>query len=81
LFDWLLNQKPSIETQVGFPLQWERLDAKRASRICVSRSGSIESSGEELEQIRKWQLEKLLIFKRVFAPLVKAGVKRTSASA
>jgi len=81
LFDWLLNQKASIETQVGFPLQWERLDAKRASRICVSRSGSIESSAEELEQIRKWQIEKLLIFKRVFAPLVKAGVKLRSASA
>lgn len=79
LFDWLQSQKDNIEKQLGFPLQWERLDGKRASRICVSRSGSIESSAEELEQLRKWQIEKLLLFKKVFAPLVKAGVKQTSA--
>lgn len=79
LFDWLQSQKDNIEKQVGFPLQWERLDGKRASRICVSRSGSIESSAEELEQLRKWQIERLLLFKKVFAPLVKAGVKQTSA--
>ncbi len=78
LFDWLQNQQESIEKQLGFPVQWERLDGKRASRIYVSRRGSIESAAEELEQLRKWQIEKLLQFKRVFAPLVKAGVKQTS---
>ncbi|OQZ01113.1 MAG: hypothetical protein B6D35_03950 [Candidatus Brocadia sp. UTAMX2] len=78
LFDWLQNQKDSIEKQLGFSLQWERLDGKRASRIYVSRSGSIESTAEELEQLRKWQIEKLLHFKKVLAPLVKAGVKQAS---
>ncbi|MBV6517789.1 MAG: DUF4268 domain-containing protein [Candidatus Brocadia sp.] len=79
LFDWLQNQKDSIEKQLGFSLQWERLDGKRASRIYVSRSGSIESTAEELEQLRKWQIEKLLHFKKILAPLVKAGVKQASA--
>lgn len=78
LFDWLQNQKNSVEKQLGFSVQWERLDGRRASRIYVSRSGSIESAAEELEQLRKWQIEKLLHFKRVFAPLVKIGVKKTS---
>lgn len=78
LFDWLQNQKDSIEKQLGYSVQWERLDGRRASRIYVSRSGSIESIAEELEQLRKWQIEKLLHFKRVFAPLVKIGVKETS---
>jgi len=76
LFDWLHDQKDTIEKKCGFPLQWERLDEKRASRIAVSRSGSIESSAEDLEQIRKWQIERLLIFKKVFGQLVKDGVKK-----
>lgn len=79
LFDWLQNQKDNIEKQLGFPVQWERLDGRRASRIYVSRNGSIESAAEELEQLRKWQIEKLLHFKRVFAPLVKTGVRQTNA--
>ncbi|WP_129641259.1 DUF4268 domain-containing protein [Peristeroidobacter agariperforans] len=76
LFDWLRNQKDSIEGQFGFPLAWERLDGKQACRIYVSRSGSIESSMEELEQVRQWQIEKLLLFKKIFAPLVKFGLKQ-----
>lgn len=78
LFDWLHAQEESIEKQCGFPLQWDRLEAKRAARVYVSRPGSIESTSEELEQIRKWQIEKLLIFKKVFSPLVKTGVRQTS---
>ncbi len=76
LFDWLLSQKDVIEKQCGVSLQWERLDEKRASRISVSREGRIDNSAEELEQIRKWQIEKLLIFKKIFGPLVKTGVKK-----
>lgn len=76
LFDWLQSQKDIIEKECGFPLQWERLDERRASRIAVNRKGNIENSAEELEQIRKWQIERLLIFKKVFGPLVKTGMKK-----
>ena len=76
LFDWLSGQKDIIEKKCGFPLQWERLDEKRASRVNVGRSGNIASSAEELEQIRRWQIERLLVFKKVMGPLVKDGVKR-----
>lgn len=76
LFDWLSSQKEAIEKQCGFPLNWERLDQKRACRISVSRPGSIESSADELVAIRKWHIDKLLLFKQVFAGLVKVGVKK-----
>jgi hypothetical protein len=79
LFDWLHGQKDNIEKECGFPLQWERLDERRASRITVSRSGSIGSDAEDLEQIRKWQIERLLVFKKVFGPLVRTGVKKLNA--
>jgi len=78
LFDWLENQKEKLEKDCGFSLEWERLDEKQAARISISRSGSIESSPEELDEIRKWQVEKLLTFKKVFSPLVKAGMKETN---
>jgi hypothetical protein len=79
LFDWLFNQKDSIEKQLDFEVQWARQDSIKASRIYVSRSGSIENNNEELEQLRKWQIEMLILFKKVFAPLVKIGAKDTGA--
>lgn len=78
LFDWLHRQKEVIENECGFELKWERLNEKRASRIAVNRTGSIDNSAMDLEQILKWQIEKLLIFRKVFSPLVKAGVKKAS---
>jgi len=77
-FDWLKGQKDIIEKQCGFSLEWERIDEKRASRIAVSRDGSIDSSAEELDEIRKWHIEKLLTFKKVFSPLVKARAKQVN---
>jgi hypothetical protein len=75
LFDWLLAQKDSIEKSCGFTLEWERLEERRASRISVVRAGSIDNNTSELDEIRKWQIEKLLVIRKLFAPLLKAGVK------
>ncbi len=76
MFDFLFDNRNSVEKECGFALIWERLDEKRASRVYINRSGSIESNADELDEIRKWQIEKLLIFKKVFAPLIRAGVKK-----
>ena len=77
LFDWLHSQKDAIEKQCGYPLNWERLDGKRACRISVSRPGSIESGDDTLAEIRSWQVTNLLLFKKVFAGLARVGVKKT----
>lgn len=77
LFDWLHSQKDTIEKQCGFALNWERLDEKRACRISVSRPGNIELDSDSLTEIRSWQVANLLLFKKVFAGLVRAGVKKT----
>lgn len=75
LFDWLLAQKDSIEKSCGFSLEWERLEERRACRISAVRAGSIDNSDTTLEEIRKWHIEKLLVIRKVFAPLLKAGMK------
>lgn len=76
LFDWLYSQKAEIEEQLGLRLEWDRLDEKQAARIYVRTEGSIDDGPEKLDRLRRWQVEKLLLFKKVFAPLVKSGVKR-----
>lgn len=79
LFDWLYTQKAEIESQIGLPLEWDRLDGKRASRISITTNGNIEDPPESLDRLREWHIQKLLVFKRVFAPLVKTGTKRANA--
>lgn len=68
LFDWLELRKDAIEQQFGNPLDWERLDDKRASRIAIYRTGSINDAEPEIDAIRKWTVEHLLHFKQVFNP-------------
>lgn len=75
LFDWLHKRKAEIEQKLGFSLSWERLDEKQACRISIDRNGSIQDSAEDLEQIRKWHVEKLLSFKKAFGPMLREGVK------
>ncbi len=68
LFDKLLRDKESIEPKLQESLEWDRLDNRRASRIAVTRSGSIDDAQEALEEIHDWMVKKLLDFKRVFGP-------------
>jgi len=71
LFDALNQQKDKIEQELGDNLDWERLDARRASRIALYNEGSIDMSEEELSNIREWAIEKILGFKRVFGSRIK----------
>lgn len=71
LFDWFADQKNSIHDKYGESLEWERLDDKRASRIAIYRDGSIRDSDEELSEIKKWHIEHLLKFKKMFVPLLR----------
>ncbi len=75
LFDWQHKQRDEIHSKLGKELEWERLDDKRASRISVYMDGSIQSSEEELIEIKSWHIENLLNFKKVFSPLIKKGLK------
>jgi hypothetical protein len=74
-FDALLQKREAIEREFGEPLQWERLDEKRASRVATYRKGSIDDEPQTLEEIRKWAIEHLLRLKKVFSPHVSALLK------
>jgi hypothetical protein len=67
LFDWLAEDKEAIEEEYGEQFEWERLDDRRASRIAVYRSGSIDDDEQTLAELRSWQIERLLNLKKVFS--------------
>ena len=68
LFEQLVEQKESIESELSEPLEWQRLENRRASRVAILRQGSIDDDDQTLTEISDWMIEKLLAFKRVFGP-------------
>lgn len=68
IFNGLAEQRGEIEAAFGEPLEWEPLDTRRACRIAVYRTGSIDDPPLTLEDIRKWAIERLLRFKTVIGP-------------
>ncbi len=68
LFDQLSKGKTDIESELGEPLEWERLNDRRASRIAAVRPGSIDDDQDTLKEIQDWMVERLPKFKEVFGP-------------
>ncbi|WP_187830307.1 DUF4268 domain-containing protein [Siccirubricoccus phaeus] len=78
IFDALKAQEQQIEKEIAEPLTWERLDARRASRISVVRENtSIADASTHEEEIRDWVVKRLLKFKAVFGPRLKAALAAT----
>lgn len=76
IFDKLIQKKDVIEKEMGTPLEWERLDERRASRIAIYCPGSISDDTDKLREIKEWMIEGLLKMKAVFPehinPLIEA---------
>jgi hypothetical protein len=70
LFDWLSEQKETIEIEFGESLDWERLDDRRASRVAIYREGSIDNV-EMLKEIHAWAIQELLKLRKVFSSRLK----------
>lgn len=74
LFDRLFAERQQIELAYGEPLDWERLDDRRASRIASYFPGSIFESPEKLASIREQIVDRLLRLKKVVAPFVQKEI-------
>lgn len=69
-FDALLARKEEIEQKTG-PLEWDRLDEKRASRISLVRPNtSIDNATTQGNEIRNWLEQALLRMKSTFGPML-----------
>ncbi len=67
-FDAFLAQRDEIEETFGEKLAWERMDDRKASRIAVYRSGTINATEEERSAIQEWLVERLLRLRETFGP-------------
>lgn len=73
LFDFLFKMKNEIENTFGAPLEWMRLDDKKACRIQFSHKVDGYNK-EEWPQYTQWHLEYMSKFERAFkTPLKKAA--------
>lgn len=75
LLDWLQARSEEIQGQFGGPLEWEKLETKRACRVAVYRDGEIDADTEVLSDIKAWVIAQLLKLKTVFPAYIAAGIK------
>jgi hypothetical protein len=69
VYDDLLKSKASIEASIGQPLNWDRLDNKKTSRIRLDCDKNFRNPAEKMECF-KWLMRQALAYKRTFAGLI-----------
>ncbi|MFG1243640.1 DUF4268 domain-containing protein [Xanthobacter sp. V7C-4] len=68
IFDRLFAQRSEIEAEIGTPLDWQRLDGKKATRIALFKTGEDPANPEEWPRQQAWMMAQMVRFKRTFAP-------------
>jgi CBS domain-containing protein len=79
VFDALQAQREAIDTEMGIRLQWERLDAKRASRVAAYQQASITDDSQALNTLREWAVATMLRFQSVIELRLKEAVRQLAA--
>ena len=69
-FAQLKESEGSIHEAIGEQLEWDELPDRRASRLFLSRSGTIDDAPEQLQEYISWGVERIARFKEVFRPLI-----------
>lgn len=71
-FRALKSAQGQIESELGYPLSWEELPTKQATRVAVYLDEVDSSERENWGQQHRWILDRLNDFRRVFSERVKA---------
>ena len=66
LFDYLAERKEEIENALGFPMEWVRLDNKKASRIKYAIPGLNFDDHSNYDALMDKIIEKVIVLKKVF---------------
>lgn len=78
IFDTLLARRAEFERSFGEPLEWERLDNRRASRVAVYRPDSSITAGSTAE-MRAWAVDRLLKMRSTFGQVLRSTVDEAAA--
>jgi CBS domain-containing protein len=66
-FDHLLTRKSEIEKAIGEPLQWERMDHRRACRVAIYTKAQILTDADSLTLL-EWAVKRAVRFRQAFEP-------------
>ena len=70
LYDKLLSHKDEIETAVGEPLSWNRLDGKKAASISLNFSGLDFKKQDNYADLMNTTVDKVIILKNAISPFL-----------
>ena len=70
LFQHFRGHQGALEAQFPEGLEWEELETRRACRIACYRMGSIADAQELVDEYLQWVVDRLLLFRKAFAPLM-----------
>ncbi len=71
IFDALAVEKDAIETAVGRPIEWQRLDAKRASRIRITLTeGGCQDDEAKWPAIQDAMIDAMVRLEKALAPRI-----------
>ena len=68
IFDALYEHKTEIEAAFGEPLEWQRLDAKRASRVRLLLAGGGLLDQQHWSEIQDRMIDAMIRLERAFKP-------------
>lgn len=71
IFDQLAAHKREIEAAFGAPLEWDRMEGRRASRIRSMQSGGYRSPEEEREQVQKTLVDRMNRLNAALQPYIR----------
>lgn len=69
-FDELYSSKDDIELELGFPIEWQRLENKRACRIAVGMPFDFNADETERARLYEWAVSTMIKFYDVFRPRI-----------
>ena len=67
LFDMLYEERNNIESELGFKMEWQRLNHKKASRIKYAIPGLDFSNHSNYEMLMNQIVDNVIIMRKVFA--------------
>lgn len=71
-FYLLREHQKAIAQEVGQPIEWEGLDAKRACRVAIYRGDShINGPPEAHAELRKWAVQTMILLSNAMTPRIK----------
>ena len=71
IFDGLLNHKDEIEKEIGKHLEWQRLDGKKAARICTYIEGLDFNNHDNYKALASAMIDELVKFRTAFTKVLR----------